>query len=122
MAAAHGCGDIRRTWPELGTFMMVRLDGARSAEPPIRPGSTGCSTFSIVWECARDASACAPPQAVSWEPGSQLREPYDLRCPVMESGWDATTSMLWYIKFGCSSSLYKTRLQDPSHLEVESKL
>lgn len=39
--------------------MIVRLEGARSAEPPMRPGSVGCSTFSIVCECARVASACS---------------------------------------------------------------
>lgn len=37
------------------TFIRVMLEGARSAEPPIRPGRLGASAFSMVWLCRRVA-------------------------------------------------------------------
>jgi hypothetical protein len=43
-------------WKSPNIFMSVMLDGARSAEPPIRPGSTGASAFRLACECRRDAS------------------------------------------------------------------
>ena len=44
-------------WKSPNIFISVMLDGARSAEPPIRPGSTGASAFRHVWLWMRDATA-----------------------------------------------------------------
>ena len=44
-------------WKSPNIFISVMLDGARSAEPPMRPGSTGASAFRHVWLWMRDATA-----------------------------------------------------------------
>lgn len=52
----QGFGLYSLFWKSPEIFIRVRLEGARSAEPPIKPGRTGARTLIMVWLCWRVAS------------------------------------------------------------------